>query len=450
MTVMSVPDRLDRETPAELPGPRAAAIVARDQAVMSPSYTRAYPFVMARGRGCRVWDPDGAEFLDMTSGIAVTATGHSHPQVVEAIQRQAADFLHMSGTDFYYDVEVRLAERLVALAPGSAHKQVFLTNSGTESVEACLKLARFATRRHQLIAFSGSFHGRTMGSLSLTGSKAVQRSGFGPFLPGVVHVPFPDPYRPPLGSSPEACGRAVLHFIEQDLFARTLPPEDVAAVFVEPLQGEGGYIVPPADFLPGLRALCDRYGILLVADEIQTGVGRTGRWWGVEHSGVVPDLMAVAKGIASGMPLGAMVARHDLMTWEPGAHGNTFGGNPVSCAAALATLDVIEEEDLLANARAMGDRLLAGLRSLQTRHEAIGDVRGVGLWTAFELVADRVTRQPDRVLRDRVVDQAFHRRLLLLGCGKSAIRVAPALVVSSDEIDECLEKLDLALVAAAG
>jgi 4-aminobutyrate aminotransferase len=433
-----------------LPGARAAAIVARDTAVMSPSYTRSYPFVMARGRGCRVWDPDGASFLDMTSGIAVTATGHSHPRVVEAIQRQAAEFIHMSGTDFYYDVEVQLAERLVALTPGAAHKQVFLTNSGTESVEACLKLARFATRRHQLIAFSGSFHGRTMGSLSLTGSKAVQRSGFGPFVPGVVHVPFPDPYRPPLGSTPAACGRAVLHFIEQDLFARTLPPEDVAAVFVEPMQGEGGYITPPEDFLPGLRALCDRHGILLVADEIQTGVGRTGRWWGVEHSGIVPDIMAVAKGIASGMPLGAMVARHDLMIWEPGAHGNTFGGNPVSCAAALATLDVIESEGLIENARAMGDRLLAGLRELQRRYDPIGDVRGVGLWTAIDLVEDRVTKKHDRVLRDRIVERAFHNHLLLLGCGKSAIRVVPSLVVSRDEVDECLERLDLSIAQALG
>lgn len=449
MTVLTAPEQSTADA-QPLPGARAAAIVARDTAVMSPSYTRSYPFVMARGRGCRVWDPDGASFLDMTSGIAVTATGHSHPRVVEAIQRQAAEFIHMSGTDFYYDVEVQLAERLVALTPGAAHKQVFLTNSGTESIEACLKLARFATRRHQLIAFSGSFHGRTMGSLSLTGSKAVQRSGFGPFVPGVVHVPYPDPYRPPLGSTPSACGRAVLHFIEQELFARTLPPEDVAAVFVEPMQGEGGYVTPPEDFLPGLRDLCDRHGILLVADEIQTGVGRTGRWWAMEHSGVVPDIMALAKGIASGMPLGAMVARHDLMTWEPGAHGNTFGGNPVSCAAALATLDVIESEGLLENARTLGDRLLAGLRELQQRYDPIGDVRGVGLWTAIDLVEDRVTKKHDRILRDRIVERAFHNHLLLLGCGKSAIRVIPSLVVTRDEVDECLERLDLTIAQSLG
>jgi 4-aminobutyrate aminotransferase len=433
-----------------LPGPRAAAIVERDQRVMSPSYTRSYPFVMARGRGCRVWDPDGVEFLDFTSGIAVTATGHCHPEVVAAVQRQADEFLHMSGTDFYYEVEVRLAERLTALAPGPGPWQVFLTNSGTESVEACLKLARYATRRHQLIAFSGSFHGRTMGSLSLTGSKAVQRSGFGPFVPGVVHVPYPDPYRPPLGSTPAACGRAVLHFIEQELFARTLPPEDVAAVFVEPMQGEGGYVLPPEDFLPGLRALCDRYDILLVADEVQTGVGRTGRWWGVEHSGVVPDIVAVAKGIASGLPLGAMIARHDLMVWEPGAHGNTFGGNPLSCAAALATLDVIESEGLLRNAQVMGERLLGGLRALQARYEPIGDVRGVGLWTAIELVEDRVTRKPDRALREQLIDRAFHNRLLLLGCGKSAIRFIPGLIVNEAEIDEALARFERALSETLG
>jgi 4-aminobutyrate aminotransferase len=438
------------EATAPLPGPAAAAIVARDQAVMSPSYTRSYPFVMARGRGNRVWDVDGNEFLDVTAGIAVTATGHSHPRVVAAIQRQAELFLHMSGTDFYYEQEVALAERLVSLAPGDFHKQVFLTNSGTESVEACLKLARYATRRQHLLAFSGSFHGRTMGSLSLTGSKAVQRSGFGPFVPGVVHVPYPDPYRPPLGSTPEACGRAVLHFIEHDLFARTLPPEDVAAVFVEPMQGEGGYITPPDDFLPGLRDLCGRYGILMVADEVQTGMGRTGRWWGVQHWGVVPDIMAVAKGIASGMPLGAMIARHDLMIWEPGAHGNTFGGNPLSCAAALATLDVIEDEGLLDNARVKGERLLNGLRGLMGRYDAIGDVRGKGLWTAFELVEDRVTKKHDRHLRDRIIDQAFHHRLVLLGCGRSSIRVIPSLVITDAEVDEAIDKLDRSIAAALG
>jgi 4-aminobutyrate aminotransferase len=447
MTFPTIPEPVTG-IPASLPGPHGAQLIQRDAAVMSPSYTRSYPFVMARGRGCQVWDVDGNQFLDLTSGIAVTATGHSHPKVVAAIQQQAEQFLHMSGTDFFYEVEIELAERLTKLAPGDTAKQIFLTNSGTESVEAAFKLARYATRRHQVIAFSGSFHGRTMGSLSLTGSKAVQRSGFGPFVPGVVHVPYPDPYRPPLGSTPEACGRAVLHFIENDLFARTLPSDDVAAVFVEPMQGEGGYVLPPDDFLPGLRALCDRYGILLVADEVQTGFGRTGLWWGVDQYGVVPDIMALAKGIASGMPLGAMIARHDLMIWEPGSHGNTFGGNPVCCAAAMATLDVIEEEGLLANARAMGDRLLAGLRALQGRYDAIGDVRGRGLWTAIDLVEDRVTKHHDRVLRDRIVDEAYQQRLLLLGCGKSAIRLIPPLVVTADEIDLALERLDAAISEA--
>ncbi len=444
MPAQTAPERL-HDGAAQLPGPTAVAVMARDHAVMSPSYTRGYPFVMARGRGCRVWDTDGVPFLDMTSGIAVTATGHSHPRVVAAVQRQAEQFLHMSGTDFYYELEVDLAERLAELAPMPGPKRVFFTNSGAESIEACLKLARYATGRHRLIAFSGAFHGRTMGALSLTGSKVVQRSGFGPLVPGVTHVPYPDPYRPPLGARAEDCGRAVLHHIEHDLFARTLPPEEVAAVFVEPMQGEGGYITPPDDFLPGLRELCDRHGILLVADEIQTGVGRTGTWWGVEHTGVAPDIVATAKGLASGMPLGAMVARSEIMSWKPGAHATTFGGNPVACAAALATLDVIEEEDLLANARRMGERLLGGLQELQRRYEPIGDVRGRGLWTAFELVEDRHSRHHDHALRDRIVHHAFQRQLLLLGCGKSAVRVIPALVATPADIDECLDRLDGAL-----
>lgn len=447
---MSLPTAAERlpDVVAEVPGPLAAALMRRDHQIMSPSYTRGYPFVMERGRGCQVWDADGVPFLDMTSGIAVTATGHSHPRVVAAIRRQAEQFIHMSGTDFYYEVEVALAERLADLVPIPGPKRVFFTNSGAEAIEACLKLARHATGRHRLLAFSGAFHGRTMGALSLTGSKVVQRTGFGPLVPGVTHVPFPDPYRPPLGASAEDCGQAVLQHIERDLFARTLPPGEVAAVFVEPMQGEGGYITPPDDFLPGLRDLCDRHGILLVADEIQTGVGRTGTWWGLDHSGVAPDVLATAKGLASGMPLGAMVARADLMAWPPGAHATTFGGNPVACAASLATLDVIQDEDLLANARSMGERLRAGLRALQERYEPIGDVRGRGLWTAFELVEDRQSRRHDQALRDRIVQEAFRHRLLLLGCGRSAVRVIPALVVTAAEIDACLAALDDALQAA--
>lgn len=436
-----------------LPGARAAELVARDDRVMSPSLTRPYPFVIARGRGARVWDVDGNEYLDMTCGIAVTATGHCHPKVVEAIQRQAEQFIHMAGTDFYYEIQVDLAERLAALAPGRFEKRLFLTNSGTEAVEAAFKLARFTTRRHRVLAFTGSFHGRTMGALSLTGSKSIQRAGFGPLVSGVTHAPFPNPYHPPLGSTAETAAQAVLHHIEHDLFGRILPPEDVAAVFVEPFQGEGGYVIPPPDFLPGLRQLCDRYDILLVADEVQTGVGRTGRWWAVDHYDVVPDILCVAKGIASGMPLGAMIARSDLMTWEPGAHGNTFGGNPVACAAAMATLDVIEEEGLLANAGAMGEQFLDGLHDIASRYDVVGDVRGVGLWLAMELVEDRQTKAPAKQLREDVVERAFQHRLLLLGAGSNTVRFMPPLMVSDNEVDEALRRFERALgeaVAARG
>jgi 4-aminobutyrate aminotransferase len=414
---------------------------------MSPSYTRSYPFVMDHGTGSRVWDPDGREFIDMTAGIAVTATGHAHPRVVEAIQHQAGKFIHMSGTDFYYEVEVELAERIAALAPGDEPKQVFLTNSGTEAIEAALKLARYTTKRTRLISFVGAFHGRTMGALSLTASKPVQRAGFGPFLDGVHHVPFPNPYRPPFGVAPGDAGAAVLDHIEHSLFGGPVPAEEVAAIFIEPILGEGGYIVPPADFLPGLAALCRRHGILLVADEVQTGVGRTGRWWAVDHCGVVPDILVVAKGIASGMPLGAMIAPARLMTWPPGAHGNTFGGNPLSCAAGIATLDVIQDEDLLQNAASLGNRLMDGLSALAKQHELIGHVRGVGLMVAFEVVKDHEARAYAPELRDAVVDAAFDRNLLLLGAGKSAVRVLPPLNVDASEIDEVLDRLDQSLAA---
>jgi 4-aminobutyrate aminotransferase len=449
MTIETMPERTEPMSGA-LPGPISAGIVARDEQVMSPSYTRSYPFVMAKGRGPRVWDPDGNEFLDMTAGIAVTATGHAHPRVVEAIKRQADQFIHMSGTDFYYEVEVQLAERLVGIAPMRGRARVFLTNSGTEAVEGALKLARYATGRPRFIAFTGAFHGRTLGSLALTASKPIQRERFGPFMPGVDHVPFPNPYRPPFGVAPDQAGAVVLDYIEHSLFSGPVPPREVAAIVVEPILGEGGYVVPPPDFLPGLRALCDRHGILLIADEVQTGVGRTGRWWAVEHAGVSPDIMTVAKGIASGMPLGAFVAPEDLMTWPPGAHGNTFGGNPLACAAALATMDVIESEGLMDNATAMGRRFVNGLEGAATRHESIGHVRGQGLMVAAELVRDRGSKAAAPELRDAVVDRAFQRRLLLLGAGKSAIRFMAPLNVTAGEVDEALDLFEQALGDAGG
>jgi len=427
-----------------LPGPKARAIVDRDAQVMSPSYTRSYPFVMDHGQGAYVWDVDGNRFIDFTAGIAVTATGHAHPRVVQAIQEQAARFIHMSGTDFYYRVEVELAERLVAITPGDFEKQVFLTNSGTEAIEAALKLARYATGRPRFLSFIGGFHGRTMGSLSLTASKVVQRARFAPLMPGVTHAPFPDPYRCPLPAPDGDCARAVIDYIEHTLFARVVPPEEVAAVFVEPIQGEGGYVVPPPSFLPLLRELCDRHGILLVVDEVQSGMGRTGRWWAVDHWDVVPDIVCIAKGIASGLPLGAMVARKDLMTWGPGAHGNTFGGNPIACAAALATIELLEG-GLIENAARVGAFMLERLRAMQARHPVIGDVRGLGLMLAVELVTDRETKTPATALRDAVVYRAFEKGVLLLGCGPSAVRFMPPLVLDEETAAIGLELFEEAL-----
>ena len=415
----------------KLPGPKARAIVERDAQVMSPSYTRSYPFVMDHGQGVYVWDVDGNRFIDFTAGIAVTATGHAHPAVVQAIQDQAARFIHMSGTDFYYPVEVELAERLVEITPGAFDKQVFLTNSGTEAVEAALKLARYTTGRPRFLSFIGGFHGRTMGALALTGSKSIQRAGFAPLMPGVTHVPYPDPYRCPFPTPDGDCARACIDYIENILFARTVPPEEVAAVFVEPIQGEGGYVVPPPNFLPLLRELCDRHGILLVVDEVQTGMGRTGRWWAVNHWDVVPDIVCIAKGIASGLPLGAMVARKELMTWGPGAHGNTFGGNPIACAAALATIELLEGE-LIENAAQVGAFMIQHLREMQDRHPAIGDVRGLGLMIGVDLVADRATKEPATALRDALVYRAFEKGLLLLGCGPSTVRFMPPLVLDQE------------------
>ncbi|MFQ5945161.1 MAG: acetyl ornithine aminotransferase family protein [Anaerolineae bacterium] len=433
---------------ARAPGPKARAFVERDGAVVSPSYTRSYPFVMARGEGSLAWDVDGNEFIDFCAGVAVTSTGHSHPRVVEAIRRQAGEFIHMSGTDFYYPVQIELAERLVELAPGEPAKQVFFTNSGAEAIEAALKLARYATRRTYVVTFLGGFHGRTLGALSLTASKAVQRDGFGALLPGVIHLPFPDPYRGALGRTGDEAAVAVLEHLEQTVFTQLVAPTEVAAIFVEPIQGEGGYVVPPDGFLPGLSRLARQHGIVFVADEVQTGVGRTGRWLAVEHWGVEPDIVCLAKGIASGMPLGAMLARRDLMTWPPGAHGNTFGGNPLSCAAALATLEVIGSERLLAHAAQTGERMLDAFQEMMDRHPSIGHVRGKGLMLALELVEDRETKSPHVGLRDSVVEKAFERGLLILGCGPSSVRFMPALNIDRPTVETGLLRFEEALTEA--
>jgi 4-aminobutyrate aminotransferase len=394
------------------PGPKAKAIVERDRNSTATCYLKEYPLVVARGQGAMIEDVDGNCYLDFMAGIAVASTGHSHPKVVAAIQDAAARFLHICGGDFYYESFAALPEKLARIAPGKEPKKVFLTNSGTEAVEGALKLARHSTRRAAFIAFEGSFHGRTYGSLSLTNSKAIQRAGFGPFLPEVYHAPYGD-----------------ADYIEEKLFARRLDPRDVAAIIVEPIQGEGGYIVPPKGFLAKLRALSEEHGIVLIMDEIQSGIGRTGKMFACQHESIVPDIVVVAKGLASGMPLGAIIARADLMKWKPGAHGSTFGGNPVCCAAALATLDLVEKE-YMKNARTMGEILLAKTRDLAAKTKTIADVRGRGLMVAIEL--------KDPALVKRVVLGAFRKGVLLLGAGKSAIRFAPPLVIDEEDIDIAL------------
>jgi len=423
------------------PGPRAQEVVRRDEAWTSSCYIKEYPLVIARGKGPVVEDVDGNRFLDFMAGIAVCSTGYSHPAVVQAIKDAADRFLHICGSDFYYESMAALCERLARIAPGPSRKRVFLTNSGTEATEGAIKLARYSTRRTAIVAFRGAFHGRSTGAVTLTSSKARQHAGFGPLLPDVHHVPFAYRYRCQWCADKGECTRGCIDLIEQDLFARHLDPHDVAAIFVEPVQGEGGYVVPPPGWLRDLRALCDRYGILLVADEVQCGVGRTGKMWACEHEGVEPDILLTAKGLGSGMPIGAIVAKESVSTWESGSHGSTYGGNPVCCAAALATLDLVEG-GLMANAEAMGDRLMTGLRTLQEKYACIGDVRGLGLMIGVEFVKDRRTREPAPELLKDLVLNAFARGLLLLGAGKSTLRLAPPLVVDQYDVDTALRMLD--------
>ncbi len=426
------------------PGPKAKAIVDRDEQWASNAYIKEYPLVVARGQGAMVEDVDGNRFLDFMAGIAVSATGYGHPKVVAAVQEAAGRFLHICGSDFYYEAMATLCERLARLAPGPSKKRVFLTNSGTEATEGAIKLARYSTRRTAIIAFHGAFHGRSTGAVTLTSSKARQHAGFGPLLPDVHHVPYAYRYRCQFCADKPACTRGCIDVLENELFVRQLDPRDVAAIFIEPVQGEGGYVFPPEGYLRDLRALCDRYGILLVADEVQCGVGRTGRMWACEHDGVEPDILLTAKGLGSGMPIGAMVAKESISTWESGSHGSTFGGNPVCCAAALATLDLVEG-GLMENAVRMGERLLAGARSLAERHACIGEVRGRGLMIGIEFVRDRATREPAPILLRDLVLGAFREGLLLLGAGKSTLRLAPPLVVDQYDVDTALGMIDAQL-----
>lgn len=424
-----------------IPGPKAREWVKRDEKVISHSYTRQYPLVMTSGKGAWVSDVDGNRFLDFTAGIAVTATGHSHPKVVEAIVRQAKRFIHMSGTDFYYPSEVLLAEKLTSLYPGKGKGQVFFTNSGTESIEAAMKLARYHTGRPYFIAFLGGFHGRSMGALSLTASKAIHRKGFSPLIPGVLHAPYPYPYRPPADIKPEECDLYTIHFIRENLFRHLVAPEEVAAICVEAIQGEGGYIVPPKRFLGSLAKLAKEFGMLLIVDEIQAGMGRTGKMFSFEHFDVSPDIITLAKGLASGMPLGAMVAKTKIMSWESGSHANTFGGNPIACEAALATIDLLEK-GLIANAVKVGDYLLSELQKMQRYHRLIGDIRGKGLMIGIELVRDRVTKEMAIPERNAILDRCFKKGLLLLGCGQTVLRMMPPLIVTRAEAETALTILD--------
>jgi 4-aminobutyrate aminotransferase len=427
-----------------LPGPKAKAIIERDSRVVSPSYTRSYPFVMARGSGATVEDVDGNVFLDCAAGIAVNSTGHSHPEVVAAIVDQAQKFLHMSGTDFYYEPQVRLGEAMDAIAPFAGSKRSFFSNSGTEAIEAAIKLARYHTKRYGIIAFLGSFHGRTLGSLSVTSSRAIQRRGFGPPLSGTFHAPYANCYRCPLGLRPDGCEAECLDYVEDQILVHLVSPDDVAAVLVEAIQGEGGYVVPPPAFHQRLRALTTKHGMLLVVDEVQSGMGRTGKMFAIEHFAVEPDMVAVAKGIASGLPLGVTTSRAEIMAWPPGAHASTFGGNPVSCAAALVTIALIKDR-LMANAAAVGAHLMERLRALQQKHSIIGDVRGKGLMIGIELVKDRSTKERAIKERDRVVDECFARGLLLLGAGRNTVRLCPPLVLTKDEADTAVGIIDQAL-----
>ena len=432
-----------------LPGPKAKAAIAADDRLISPSYTRSYPLVAKRGRGIRIEDADGNEFLDFAAGIAVASTGHCHPEVVAAIQKQAAELIHISGTDFYNEPLTQLAEKLSAIAPMRGPHKVFYGNSGAEAIECALKLARYHTGRQHIIAFLGAFHGRTMGALSLTASKPQQKRRFAPLVPGVTHVRYPYAYRGCSGGAQEeeAFSLGCARFIEEKLFKSVLPAEEVAAIFVEPIQGEGGYVVAPDNFMRELRGICDRHGILLVVDEVQSGAGRTGKWWAIEHTGVEPDIVCMAKGIASGMPLSVCMSRAEIMDWAPGSHASTFGGNPVSIAAALATLDILSREGM-ANAARVGGMMLERLNGWKKTHPLVGDVRGRGLMIGVELVKDKATREPATAVRNRVETLAFERGLMVLGCGETTLRICPPLIVSEQEATVALDILEEAITLA--
>jgi 4-aminobutyrate aminotransferase len=426
----------------EPPGPRAREIVEADHRYIATS-TKTSPVAVSHAKGGAVTDVDGNTFLDFVSGVSVMNVGHSDPRIIRAVQEQAEKLFHFAGTDFYYDAQVKLAKKLEEVTPGKVEKKVFFSNSGTESVEAAMKLARWYTQRKLYLAFIGSFHGRTMGALSLTSSKPVQRERFFPTVPGVEHVPYANCYRCPYKQEKGSCGTQCAKIIEETYFPSYIPAEEVAAIFLEPVQGEGGYIVPPKDFVQELSRICKRHSILLVDDEVQAGMGRTGRMWAIEHYDVVPDIICSAKSLGSGVPIGATIFPR-YMDFGPSAHSNTFGGNLLACASSLATFDVLEQDHMIENAARMGDHLNKRLRELQEKHEIIGDVRGLGLMQATELVKDRRTKEHAIAERNRVIERAYKRGLMLLPAGRSAIRYIPPLMVDEAFIDEGVEILDLA------
>ena len=431
----------------ELPGPKAKAVIERDQQYVSTSYTRGYPLVAEDALGAVVRDPDGNSFLDLAAGIAVVATGHCHPKVVAAVREQAGKLIHISGTDFFYTVQVKAAQRVADKVPVDGRNRVFFGNSGAEAIECAIKLAKYHTKRKRFIAFHGAFHGRTTGALSLTASKAAQKNGFFPLMDGVTHVPYGDCSRCAYGKRYGSCAFECVSFIEDTVFRTIAPPEEVAAIFVESVQGEGGYVVPPREFIQGLRDLCDRHGILLVDDEVQAGMGRTGKFLAIEHHGVRADITCLAKGIASGFPLSACVASEKIMDWPPGSHASTFGGNPVACAAALATMDLLEG-GLMENAAVQGAYLMTALKERMARHEVMGDVRGLGLMIGVEFVKDRTSMERFPELRDRLEVECFDRGVLVLGCGPNTLRLCPPLLIERDQIDVFLKVFDEALPAA--
>lgn len=423
-----------------LPGPNAKRVVEDDAKWVSPSYTRDYPLVAKRGYGAMVEDVDGNVFLDFAAGIAVCSTGHCHPDVVAAVQKQAAELLHMSGTDFYYEGLPKLASKLSAIAPGKESKRVYFGNSGAEAVEAAIKLAKYHTGRDKIIAFEGAFHGRTMGALSLTASKSTQRKGFGTLISGVFHMPYPDTYRGMYGKGPETVAADCLGYLENELFKRRVDPEEVAGIFIEPIQGEGGYMPAPVEFLKGLQAICRKYGIMLVADEVQSGMGRTGKWWASDHAGIEPDIICTAKGIASGMPLSAVIARESVMNWKPGAHASTFGGNPVCIAASLATLELLESQ-YIKNAEVVGNYIMKRTADWTQKFKNVGNVRGRGLMIGIELVKDQKTKEKAPELRNRIIDAAYHKGLLILGSGENTVRFCPPLVIDEEQAEFAVETL---------